>query len=131
VSRRVATWVLFGVFVLTVPLPIPLVGPGLVPVARFVMLGALVAAVQVFVRAGGEAASLIAVFWVPALVYGAGLWLLAALVARALARGGRRALTWGTLALAAACLLVALRVPLYQTPFAADRPRATLAGVLR
>lgn len=130
-SRRVATWVLFGVFVLTVPLPMPLVGPGLVPVVRFAMLGALAAAVQVGVRAGGQAPALIAVFWVPAAVYGLALWLAAWALARGLARRGPRTLTAGTLLLAVLCLAAAAALPLYRTPFAAEGARASLAGVLR
>lgn len=130
-TRRRAAWVLFGVFAFTVPLPILVVGPGLVPAVRLVMLGGLVAAVQLGVRSGGEALSLLLVFWGPAALYLAGLGLAAALVARLLARASPRAVGPATLAIAAVLVGVAASVPLYHTPFAAEGAHATLFEVLR
>ena len=52
-STRTARWILWISFVLMVPVPILLFGPGLVPAARLIMLGGIALAVALFESSRG------------------------------------------------------------------------------
>lgn len=113
-----------------VPVPIAVVGPGLVPAGRLLELGGVSLALLVAESPQGVVGVLTllllgqGLFWV-------GIWWLAALgVVRLLARTPR---SLGPVTFAALALGVGLATvfEVYETPFAAELPRANLLRVYR
>ena len=71
---------------LTLPLPMLLLDDGLVPVARFLLLGAVCVAVMLVEDSGGVVGLLALLFLAHAVVYGGLLWLLAFAISRGIGR---------------------------------------------
>jgi hypothetical protein len=128
-TTRAARRLLWLGSLVALPVPILLLGPGLVPPARLAELGAISLAVAVVESARGNVLQVAAVFLVQAAVWTSVLWIAAWLAARALARLGPRVLRSATLAALAVGLAVACALPVYRTPFAARAPRANLLHV--
>jgi glucan phosphoethanolaminetransferase (alkaline phosphatase superfamily) len=128
-SARAARWILWGTFVLLVPLPFFLVETGFVPAARILMLGAVVAALVATEGAQGVAGVLTAVLLLQAGVYVALLWWVADRVSRVLARTSPRRVAAATTALVVVSLLVASSFEIYRTPFRTRSLRANLSQV--
>jgi hypothetical protein len=120
---------LWVVFLLTLPLPMLLFG-AVVPVARYLMLAGVTAALIGAEGGGAIPVQLLALFLAHALVYAGLLWLLAHLLSRLVARLAPRALAAVTLGVAVACVAAASLGRPYVTPFAASSPRANLLHVL-
>jgi hypothetical protein len=131
VSPRVARRLLFLGGLLMAPLPVLLFGPGRVPPLRLLELGLVSLAFMLWESARGAALAVTAVLVGQAALYAAGLWLATGLVARPLARLSPRSVALLTGALLGAALAVTAGFEVYQTPFAADTPRASLLGVFR
>ena len=130
-STRASQRILWIASALLVPLPVLFPGPGLVPAARFLMLGGVSLAVMLFESTRGAVAPLAALLLLQAVVWLALLWLVAGLAARGLARLRSQARMRVTLALVAAALLLAATTEIYHTPFAAEVARGNLLHVYR
>ncbi len=130
-STRASQRILWIASALLVPLPVLFPGPGLVPAARFLMLGGVSLAVMLFESTRGAVAPLAALLLLQAIAWLALLWLVAGLAARALARLRSQARMRVTLALVAAALLLAATTEIYHTPFAAEVARGNLLHVYR
>jgi len=116
---------------LLVPLPVLFPGPGMVPAARFLMLGGVSLAVMLFESTRGAVAPLAALLLLQGIAWLGVLWLAAALAARLLARLPARARMRATLAIVVAGVVVASTAPIYHTPFAAEAARGNLLHVYR
>ena len=130
-STRASQRILWIASALLVPLPVLFPGPGLVPAARFLMLGGVSLAVMLFESTRGAVAPLAALLLLQAVVWLALLWLVAGLAARGLARLRSQARMQVTLALVAAALLLGATTEIYHTPFAAEVARGNLLHVYR
>ena len=130
-STRASQRILWIASALLVPLPVLFPGPGLVPAARFLMLGGVSLAVMLFESTRGAVAPLAALLLLQAVVWLALLWLVAGLAARGLARLRSQARMRVTLALVAAALLLGATTEIYHTPFAAEVARGNLLHVYR
>lgn len=121
--------ILWVAAVLVVPVPLLVVGPGLVPAGRLLELGAVSLALLLAESHQGVVGILTALLLGQGLLW-VGVWWLAALVVAGVLARARRAVL---LSLAATALLVtgALLFEIYETPFAAERPRASLLHVYR
>jgi len=128
-SVRVARWILWGTFVLLVPLPFFLIETGLVPAARILMLGVVSVALLATEGAQGVVGIVTAMLLVQASVYVALLWWVAHGVSRLLARAAPRRVAAVTTALVVVSLLVAASFEVYHTPFRTRSPRANLLQV--
>jgi type IV secretory pathway TrbD component len=124
-----ARWVLWGAFVLVVPLPFYLVETGAVPLARLAMLFGVVAAVIVVEGTAGIAIVAAVLLLVQATAYGLLLWWLARGVTRPLGRSPPRRVATVTAALVATSLLVAASFEIYHTPFRTRSLRTNLLHV--
>jgi len=130
-SARSARRILWLGGVLMAPVPVLLLGPGLVPPARLLMLGGIGAAVMVVESARGAAGPLTAVLLLQGLAWAGLLWVAAWAMARPLARlspATAAAIAWAALA---AGLVAATILDIYHTPFAADAARGNLLHVYR
>jgi hypothetical protein len=116
---------------LLVPLPVLFPGPGLVPAARFLMLGGASLAVMLFESSRGAVIPLAALLLLQGIAWLGALWLVAALAARLLARLPSHARLWVTLVIVAAGLVVGATTEIYHTPFAAEAARGNLLHVYR
>jgi hypothetical protein len=128
-SARAARWVLWGTFVLLIPLPFFLVETGVVPAARILMLASVVVALLAAEGAQGTVGILAVVLVVQASVYVALLWWVADRVSRVLARTSPRRIAAATAALVAVSLVVASSFEIYHTPFRTRSLRADLLQV--
>jgi hypothetical protein len=128
-SARAARWILWGAFVLLVPLPFFLVETGLVPAARILMLASVVVALLAAEGAQGTVGILAVVLVVQASVYVALLWWVAGRMSRVLARTSPRRVAAATTALVIVSLLVASSFEIYRTPFRTRSLRANLLQV--
>ncbi len=126
---RTTRWLLFCVFVLTVPLP--MLGPWevLAPTARYLLLAVVTAAVMAVEGAAGPVPLILALFAGHALVYLLLAWLVTRLCTRLLTRLPTRASTGVVLAACAALLALSIVLELYITPFG-SLPRSNLLGLL-
>jgi hypothetical protein len=106
------------------PVPILLLGPGHVPPASLIELGAISLALAAFESARGTVLPVAGIFLGQGLAYAGLLWLAAGLVLRAPRVG--RALALG---LAGALLLAALLRPIYHTPYHPTRAHVGLLEV--
>jgi hypothetical protein len=116
---------------LLVPLPVLFPGPGLVPAARFLMLGGVSLAVMLFESARGAVAPLAALLLLQGIAWLGVLWLVAALAARLLGRLPAHARLPVTLTIVVAGLVVGATVEIYHTPFAAEVAHGNLLHVYR
>jgi hypothetical protein len=128
-SIRAARWLLFGVFVLTVPVPLIVGFDAFVPPIRYLILFAAASAIAIAEGAEGPVPSIMALLGGYALV----TFLFAGLVAWVLGRLSkplspelRRGFVFG---LCGALLLVSILFEIYRTPFA-HSTTANLFGVL-
>ena len=128
-SPRAARWILWISFVLMVPVPILLLGPGLVPAARLILLGGIALAVALFESSRGAVVMLAGILLAQGLLYMGLLWLAAYLASRGLGRLPAKSVTRITLAVVAAGLLVTLAFEVYRGPFRAQSYRANLLHV--
>ncbi len=128
-SPRAARWILWVSFVLMVPVPILLFGPGLVPAARLIMLGGIALAVALFESSRGAVGMLSGIILAQGLFYAGLLWLAAHVASRALARLSAKSMTRITLAVVATSLLVTLAFEVYRGPFQAQSYRANLLHI--
>jgi hypothetical protein len=128
-SARAARWVLWGTFVLLIPLPFFLVETGVVPAARILMLASVAVALLAVEGPQGTAGILAVVLVVQASVYVALLWWVADRVSRVLARTSPRRVAAATAALVVVSLLVASSFEIYRTPFRTRSLRANLLQV--
>jgi hypothetical protein len=103
------------------PLPILLLGPGHVPAASLVELGAIGLAIALVESARGTVLPVAGIFLGQGLLYAALLWLAAGWVRRVPRVGAALAL-----ALAAGLVAAAALLPLYHTPYHASRARVGL-----
>jgi hypothetical protein len=128
-SIRLARWLLFAVFALTVPAP--LLGPyaAFAPAARYVILATATGVLAASEGAGGPVPLILALFVGHALVYLALAWLAAWLLSRLLGRLSAPIRSRVVFALCGGLLLISLAFDLYRTPFG-TRPSANLFGVL-
>jgi hypothetical protein len=129
VSPRAVRRLLWIAAVFALPLPILAFGPGLVPAAHQLELGLLALAFGVVESMQGVTLALAAAFLVPGLVYAAGLWLAAWLLARALAKLPSTTRTRAALLLVMLGVAFALAEPIYVTPFSSRSARSSLLGV--
>ena len=128
-SPRATRRVLFMALLVLVPLPM-FTFDALVPVARYLLLGAVCVGMRVAEGPGGVVWQLTALFFAHALVYGALLWAVAWGVARsldALPSSARAALVASVIA---AATLWAVAAAPYRTPFGRAE-RSNLIEVLR
>ena len=130
-STRASRRMLWIAAALLVPLPVLFPGPGLVPAARFLMLGGASLAVMLFESSRGAVIPLAALLLLQGVAWLSALWLGAALAARLLARLPSHARLWVTLVLVAAGLVVGATTEIYHTPFAAEAARGNLLHVYR
>jgi glucan phosphoethanolaminetransferase (alkaline phosphatase superfamily) len=128
-SARAARWVLWGTFVLLIPLPFFLVETGVVPAARILMLASVVVALLAAEGAQGTAGILAVVLVVQASVYVALLLWIADRTSRVLARTSPRRIAAATTAVVVVSLLVASSFEIYRTPFRTRSLRADLSQV--
>ncbi len=128
-SPRAARWILWVSFVLMVPVPILLFGPGLVPAARLIMLGGIALAVALFESSRGAVGMLAGILLAQGLLYAGLLWLAAYMASRLLGRLSAKNVTRITLAVVAASLLVTLSFEVYRGPFRAQSYRANLLHI--
>jgi hypothetical protein len=128
-SVRAARWILWGVFVLVIPLPFFLVETGVAPAARILMLAGAFVAVVAVEGPQGVAGSLAALLLLQAGVYTTVLWWLAHRVSRMLGPASPWRVAAATAALVAVSLLVASSFEIYHTPFRAKSLRANLLQV--
>jgi hypothetical protein len=131
VSRRRCFWILWIASLLLLPLPHLLVVTGLVPVARFLMLGAICAYVSLFVGSGGVAGTLAWILFAQAALYALGLALAAGVLAYLTDGVSPRVRAAATVSLVALALVLTLGFEVYHTPFAAESARANLFGLYR
>jgi hypothetical protein len=131
VGARAARWILWGGALALAPVPIAVVGPGWVPAAHLFELGALCLAVALLESARGALPLLTAFLLGQGLFWAALFWPAAGLAVRALARRAPRALGPVALGLVAAGLAVTSAFAVYETPYAAQQPRATVWRVYR
>lgn len=124
-SRRILWLAAVGV----VPVPLLVVGPGLVPAGRLLELGGASLAVLVVESSRGVVGLLAALLLGQGLAWVGVFWLAARGAGAALSRT-RRPLPLA-LAVVALGVAVASGFEVYETPFAAERPRATLLSVYR
>lgn len=130
-SRTTARRVLWAAALLLIPVPLLALGDAFVPTARLLELG-LVVLVTIFVEgSGGVAPQLLALFFSHVLVYAALLWLAAGALTWAIHRTAPAALGTLTGAAVLAGILWTASVPVYDTPFHARLPHATLLEVYR
>jgi len=127
VSRRILC---IG-FVFVVPVPILLLGPGMVPAARIVMLGAIGLAVMLTEGARGAVPLITSIFLLQGLVYAGLFWLLAYAASRALNRLPRPIVAAVTIGVVLAGLLAATAFRAYRSPYRPVSPRANLCEVYR
>ncbi len=128
-SVRAARWVLWISLVLMLPVPIVLLGPGLVPAARLLMLGGISLAVALFENARGAVGMLTTILLAQGLLYMALLWLVAHLASRVLGRFSAKTVARVTLALVAVGLLLSSAFEVYRGPYRAQSARANLLHV--
>ncbi len=128
-SPRAVRWILWISFVLMVPVPILLFGPGLVPAARLIMLGGIALAVTLFENSRGAVGMLALILLAQGLLYAGLLWLVAYGASRGLGRLSSKSMTRITLAIVAASLLVTLAFEVYRGPFRAQSYRANLLHI--
>lgn len=110
--------------------PLPYLAPlaGLVPVVRFVFLGAVAAGYAAFVDGSGTAWIVVALLLGQALVYALALRIAAGWIARRVPARLRAPLVWGLLV---AGLAIACSFELYRTPFDDASPRARWTGLFQ
>ena len=130
-STRASRRILWIASALLVPLPVLFPGPGLVPAARFLMLGGVSLAVMLFESARGAVGPLAALLLLQGIAWLGVLWLGAALAARLLTRLPPQARLRATLAIVLAGLVVGATVEIYHTPFAAEAAWGNLLHVYR
>ena len=128
-SLRVSRWLLWGTFLLTLPLPFFLVESGVVPAARILMLAGVVVGLIAVEGPQGVAGVVAAILVAQAAVYTALLWWVAHRASRLLARAWPRRLAVATATLVAAALLIAASFDIYHTPFRTRSLRADLLQV--
>lgn len=128
---RLATW---AALVLALPLPLLGLQSGVVPAGRMWMLGGLCVAVMALETTRGVVPILAAMFLGQALLWTAGLWVLAGGLARAArwrAPVARRVVLASAFVAIALALVAASQVAVYRTPYAAAWAHATLLEVYR
>lgn len=130
-SPRATRWCLFLGLAGMLPLPILVVASGWVPAGRLLMLGGITVAVMVAETTRGIIGMIAAFLLAQGLLYGAGLWGVASLLSRLLARLPARAAAIVTLGALAVGLAVTLAFDVYTTPFAADAATGNLLQVYR
>ena len=128
-TLRTSRRLLWLASLLAFPVPYLMLGPGLEPPARFAMLAGITLAVALVENAQGAVPQLLFVFLAQALLAAALLWISAHLVARALGALGERGRSRATWCLLALGLALACAFPIYETPYAAHAPRASLLRV--
>jgi hypothetical protein len=130
-SERVLRRLLWGFALLVAPVPILLLGPGLVPTLRLLELAAITLLFGALESAAGVVPLVAAILLGQALLYAAALWLAAWTAARQLRRLGPRVARTVALALVLAGVAVAVSRPIYHTPYASSTSRADLISVYR
>lgn len=128
-SPRAARWILWISFVLMIPVPILLFGPGLVPAARLIMLGGIALAVALFESSRGAVVMLAGILLAEGLLYAGLLWFAAYVASRGLGRLSAKNVARITLAVVAASLLVTLVFEVYRGPFRAQSYHANLLQI--
>jgi hypothetical protein len=121
-SPRRTRWLGWLVGMAVVPVPMLVIGPGLVPPLRMAELGLALALVAVFESGAGMIGLLILFLFGQALSWGLLWWWLAGRLAR-----------WPRAVRGAAALVfvVALTLPVYRTPYHARLARCSLLEVYR
>lgn len=125
---RRARRLLWLCLLVVVPVPILVVGPGWIPVARLVFLGGITLSVVALESARGAVPALTAFLLAQAAIYAALLWVGAATVTRLLRPLGARALGTAVLVLVVGVLTVATLTDVYQDPY---RPTTFTANLVR
>jgi hypothetical protein len=128
-SRRACCWTLWIAFAFLAPLPLYLVEPAVVPVARMLQLAAVILALVVTEGALGVAGTLLWMLLVQAFLYLVLLRLAAVVLSRLLARGSRRLVAAGTILLLVSTLAAAWSFEIYHTPFRTRSLQASLFEV--
>ena len=125
-SEKAARRTLFVAGLLLVPFPVLLLGPGLVPPARHLLLGLVGYTLAVAEGASPVGLTISTAFVLQALAYGLVVWLGAWVLARGLAQLAphtRLRLTLLTVMVAAG---LAFSQPVYHTPFSAKTAHSNL-----
>ena len=128
-SIRTSRWILWIGFVLMVPVPILFLGPGLVPTARLLMLGAISAAVLLLENARGAVGMLAGLLLAQGFLYLGLLWLAAHILSRTLGRFSAKTVAWATIGVVAVGLLLASLFDGYRGPYRVQSARANLLNV--
>jgi hypothetical protein len=121
-SPRRTRWLVWLVGMAVVPVPMLVIGPGMVPPLRMAELGLALVVVMVVESGAGMIGLLIVLLLGQVLLWGLLWWGLAGRLAR-----------WPRAVLAAAALVVvvALALPVYRTPYHARHTRCSLLEVYR
>ena len=130
-SDKAIRWLLFGVFVFTLPIPYYLGGFELAPAARAVFLAGLILGVVATEGGGGYLTLFGWLAGVQALLLPLALWGVAALAARSLRllpQGGARSAV--ALVLAAGMAGVSF-FPIYDTPMSSRTAHSNVLGIFR
>jgi hypothetical protein len=130
-STPATRWILWSCAALTLPAPVLLLGPGWVPPLRLLELGIASVAFMLLENPRGAAGPVAALLLGQAALYLALLWGLARIASRGLGRLRPRVRASVTWAVVAGGLALSASFEIYQTPFAADSPRASLLRVFR
>lgn len=128
-SPRAVRRLLFLTALFVVPLPILVLGPGLVPAAHQLQLGLFALAFGVLESWQGITLTLAGIFLATGAIQGALLWLLAWALARGLATLAPTTRTRAALLLVMLGVAIAVVDPIYVTPFSSRSARSTLLGV--
>ena len=124
-SLRTSRRILWLTFMLVVPVPILILGPGTLPPAGLMELGGASLGVLLLESARGVVGTIALVFLVQAALYALLLWLVAAILAWALGRRRGRL----TLLLVAALVIIAASWPVYHTRYHSRSAHVSLREV--
>ena len=130
-SERALRRTLWLAGILLIPFPILVLGPGLVPPARHLMLGGIGVLFALMEKAGGVVWALASTFLLQGLAWSLLVWLGAFALARLLVRLPARERLRAAVLLITAGAALALFQPIYHTPFSASTAHSSLLEVYR
>ena len=130
-SRAAAKWLLWGVFLITLPVPFFMGAQGLVPPIRVLFLAGIASGMLITEGTQGTAASFAAMGVAQAAIVLVLTFGLAVLVARLIHRILPQRLRTPVVIVIAAGLLGAALTPIYDTPLSSSRMRSSVLQAFR